>query len=95
MLNHTRVILLVAHQEDPFPLQPRQLSRLVRRLQKRLLRDQRLGLGVLQLPRQLGGRVRWVRGTRDAAGPEQPKVDAGNVHVVGREEAQHVALLPV
>lgn len=95
MPRHPLIVLRIAQQNHSLPRQPGQLSSLERGLQKRLLCHQRLGVGILQLTRQFLGRVRWVGRTGDAAGPEESEVDAGDVDVVGGEEAQDVAFLPL
>lgn len=94
MHQSTLIIPLVAQQDDPIRRHARHFSRLPRRLEEALLRDQCLGPRVFQLVSQLLGRVGRVRGARDTASPDDTQVDDDGIDVVGREEAQHVALFP-
>lgn len=91
---HPRLIPLIAHQPHHLLPQPRQLRRPFRILQKHLLRDQRTGPRVLQLPRELFDGVCRVGRGGDAAGPLDAEVDGWVVDVVGGEEGEDVAFAP-
>jgi hypothetical protein len=94
MAKLARLIAPLTHEEHAIERQAGTLGRLARRLQERLLRDERLGARVRELAGELVGGVGRVGGAGDAAGPVGAEVYDGGVDVVGAEEGEGVALGP-
>lgn len=95
MHKFTRLISFSAHEEHSPQGQSCQVRSCNRALQERLRGDERLGSTVNQLPCKLLGRVRRVRGARDAASPVEAKVDDRDIDAIWGEEGEDVSALPL
>ena len=85
----------ITHEDDVVARNASLGGRIACRLEERLLSDNDPGARVFKLARKLVDRVGRVRGAGDAGRPVQAEVDNGGVGVVGGEEGEDIALLPL